>query len=339
VPATFTYPTSADLQLIEQDFAPRLMADRPIFGLFPETTEDAWVLMWDQQDAYTGLLAARGLNNEPPRVKKTPGKRFAVTPGVYGEFMPIDEAELTTRRRWGSFNAPVDVADLVVQAQDNLLQRDYDRREWMGWTMLATGTFSVAGPTGAVLHTDSYATQTYAAPVPWSTAATSAPLQDFRNVQLLSRGYSVWFDRRARAYMNQTTMNSLLSNTNNADLYGRRTAGLGTFNNVDQISQLFMGDNLPELVVNDDVWKDDTGANNLFIPNGIVLVVGRRKSGVPVGDFVLAKNANNDGEAPGAYTKVIDKGEYQVPRTVEVHRGWNGLCRLLFPSAIVRMAV
>lgn len=339
MPAAFTYPTSADLQLIEQEFAPRLTRDRPIFELFPERTEDTFLLMWEAMDNYLGLMAARGLNGEPPRVKKTGGKRFVVTPGVYGEFLPIDEAELTTRRQWGDFSRPIDIGDLIVQAQDKLLQRDYDRREWMGWTMLSTGTFSVAGPTGAILHTDSYATQTFAATVPWATAATSTPLADFRAVQLLGRGFSVDFGRQARAYMNRSTMNALLANTNNADLYGRRTQGLGTLNTPEDIGKLFMGDDLPGLVPMDSGYRDETNTFNLFIPNNVVIVVGRRTSGVPIGDFVTVLNANNDDRQAGPYTKVIDKVDIQVPRTIEVHRGWTGCTRLLYPSAVVRMAV
>ena len=42
---------------------------------------------------------------------------------------------------------------------------------------------------------------------------------------------------------------------------------------------------------------------------------------------------------PGAYQKIIDKGEDAVPREVEVHDGHNGGAVLYFPSAMVVMNV
>jgi hypothetical protein len=47
---------------------------------------------------------------------------------------------------------------------------------------------------------------------------------------LLSRGLSVNFGAGSTLYVNRATANALLNNLNPADFYGRRTAGLGTFN-------------------------------------------------------------------------------------------------------------
>lgn len=339
--AVYTYPTSIELQLIQQDLIPRLEADRPVFDFFPVTQEDTYLLAWEQKDNYIGLQQVRGLNGEPPRVKKVGAKRYVVEPGVYGEFEPIDEAALVMRRRWGSISEPVDLSDLVMPLQDKLLGRRYDRIEWMIWTLLSTGTFSVPGPDGAVLHTDSYTLQTFSALTTWGTAANSTPLADFRTVQLLARGHSVDFGAAATAYMNQLTFNNMLSNTNNADLYGRRTAGLGTFNNLGGINELLTGDNLPEIVVYDRGYFDDTNTFQLFIPNNTVIVVGKRPGGVPVGDYCYCRNVNHETPdvASGPYTRVIDKGQQIVPRSIEVHDGHTGACRLYYGSAVVRMSV
>jgi hypothetical protein len=338
--ATFSYPTTAKLERIERDLVPRLRMDRPIFDLFPEVEEDTDVLSWELEDNFTGLMAVRGLNGDPPRVKRTGAKRYTMIPGVYGEFEPVDEAMLVKRRAYGTYNRPIEAGDLVTSIQEKLLGRDFDRREWMGWTLLATGTFSVPGPNGSILHTDSYTVQTYAAGVPWATVATAAPLNDFRQVQLLGRGHSVNFGAPAKAYLNRTTLNNVLNNFNNQDLYGRRTQGLGTFNNMASINGLLQGDDLPTLVPYDSGYLDDTGTFQLFIPNNTVIVVGQRPGGVPVGDFCTTRNVQNPDLGPRAYTKVIDKRETGVSGNIlEVHRGWNGGIRIRWPSAIVRMSV
>ena len=53
----------------------------------------------------------------------------------------------------------------------------------------------------------------------------------------------------------------------------------------------------------------------------------------------MTRNANNAGASPGMYVKVVDKGEDEVPRQIEVHLGFNGGPAVYYPSAVVKMAV
>lgn len=175
--ATFTYPTSQELSAIAQIKTPRLTADRPIFDIMPIRDVDAFLVSWEQQDNYTGLQNLRGLNGEPTRVKKIGLNRFDMRPGVYGEFMTVDELEITARRQMGTFGTPINISDLVMQRQDQLLGRRLDRIEYIGWKLLTAGTFSIAMPYGAgVAHTDSYTLQTFTASPLWTTVATATPL-------------------------------------------------------------------------------------------------------------------------------------------------------------------
>jgi len=337
MPTNYVFPTTEDLSLIEQDKLPRLIAAPPVFGWFPIVNKDAHVVSWEQKDNYTGLQAVRGLGGQPGRVKAVGGNRYTVEPGIYGEFRPIDELEITARRPYGAIaEAKIDISDLVAEAQDHLMLRRLDRIEQIIWGLATTGTFSVANGQG-VLHTDAFPIQTYAAGVAWATSATATPLANFRAVQLLSRGRSTSFGANATAYMNRTTFNSLVSNTNSADIAGRRTSGLNTVLNLDEINRVLMGEDLPQVAVYDEGYFDDAGAFQLFIPNNKVIVVGVRPGGVPVGEYVVTRNANNPGVAPGAYTKVVEKDD--VPKVIEVHDGHNGAPALKFPGSIVTMSV
>lgn len=333
------YPTSAELDLIAQDLLPRLTAARPIFARFPMVAHDAAMVLWEQEDNYTGLQQVRGMNGAPPRVNRVGLKRYASQPGIYGEYLPLDERTLTERRQYGTFGTPVDVQDLVADAQRQLLQRRLDRVESIIWTLLTTGTFAVTGPSGAVLATDSYTTQTFSAAINWSSQATSTPLADMRAIQLKHRGHSVDFGVGAEAYINRVTLNQFLSNTNAADLGGRRGAGLSTINGPEQLNQLLAMDDLPTLVVYDQGYLDDTSTFQPFIPDGDVVVIGRRADNAPIGEYQLLRNANNPGMGPGPYMKVIDTEEREVPRSVQVHDGHNGGPAIRFPSAVVAMSV
>lgn len=338
----WVYPSAIALRAVAQELVPRLAANRPLFGPggpFPIVDDDNDILAWEQRDNYQGLQQVRGLNGPPHRVQRTGGARYLMEPGYYGEYEHIDERELTKRRRYGGpLDQPIDISDLVREAQDKLLGRRLDRIEQIAWTLLSTGTFSVAQD-NTVLHTDSFPVRTFSASVPWGTTATSTPLADMRAIKLLGRGYSVNFGTQATAYMNQTTMNAFLSNTNAADLGGRRGAGLSTINGPDDLNKLLAMDGLPGLVVYDEGYYNESGVFQLFVPNNKVVVVGARRDGDPVGEYRMTRNVNNEGMAPGAYTVVIDSQGREIPRTIQVHDGHNGGPVLYHPAAIITMTV
>jgi hypothetical protein len=338
--ATFTYPESAELTLISQTLLPTYLDKDPLFDLFPIQNEDANIIKWEQRDRYQGLQQVRGLNGEPPKVKRVGIKQYQYTPGTYGEFVEINEEELTKRRKPGTFGDPISLDDLISEAQDHLQQREIDRIRLILWTLLSTGTFSVATLMGGISHTDTYPIQTFSAGVAWTTFATATPLANFRSVQLLSRGYSVNFGATAQAYMNRTTFNNMISNTNNADIAGRRTSGLLTVLNLEEVNKVLAGEDLPTIVIYDRTYQDETDTTQLFIPNAKVVVVGSRPNGEQVGNYTMTLNANNPDLGPGSYTLIEDTlNENRPPRTLKVHRGHNGGPKILFPSAVVVMSV
>lgn len=336
---SFVYPTNAELQLVAQNLVNDLTMNDPLFQIMPLDNADTANVMWEQEDDYTGLMNVRGIGGKPGNVAGVGSKRYVMTPGYYGEFKTIDEVELTERRMLGSFNQPTNIDDLVLRAQRHLIGRRLHRIRSIGWTLLSTGTFSVASGTGEIIHTDTYSPQTYTASVVWATAATSTPLADFRAVKLLQRGRSVNFGRRAKAYMNQATLNAMLNNTNASDIGGKRIAGGNSVNDLGGFNRILLDNDLPEIVTVDDGYLDSTGTFQLFCPNNKVVVVGERADGSVIGNFKLTRNANNTNMEPGFYDKVVDNGDRAVPRLIEVHSGFNGGPALYFPSAIVIMTV
>jgi hypothetical protein len=161
-------------------------------------------------------------------------------------------------------------------------------------------------------------------------------------VQLLSAGKSVDFGTSARAYMNRVTLNQMLSNTNNADIAGRRTSGLNVVLNLQELNAINAGEDLPTIIPYDQGYLNDTGTFVRYIPNSKVIVVGTRTDGGRVGEYLLTRNAQNAGSAPGPYQFIADSmagPNPRPPRKIEVHRGHNGGPVVYFPSAIVVMNV
>jgi hypothetical protein len=341
----FVYPQNREIRIIGPIKVARMSAERVGFEICPMNNVPAARVEWVQSDNFIGLQQLRGLDGAPSHVKRVGKNRYGYEPGVYGEFETIEETELTKRAGSVTTDVPIDVSDLVLEGQKQLIIRELDRQESIIWTLLSTGTFSITSPNGQVVFTDTFAVQTYAAGVAWATLATAAPFVDFRAAALLSRGKGVRFDATATAYMNQTTANNMLNNTNANDIGGKREAAGANFLSLSDLNKWLLANDLPQIKVYDEGYYDDTNTFQLFIPNAKVVVVGKRTDGETVGEYQLTRNANNPGYAPGSYEHVEDRtgnapdGQKQVPANIKIHRGHNGGPVLFFPSAIVVMSV
>jgi len=336
-PVSLIYPEVFEIQQIEQDLLPNLTMSNPIFEIMPIVSVNATRLRWIQSDSYSGLATLRGLDGQPGNVRAVGGDEFEARPGVYGNFGTIDEEEMTERGQFGSFGAPVNITDLVMQRQEQLLTIRINRLAWLGWQLVTRGTYNVLSRNGA-RHTDTYTLQTYNASA-WGTPSTATPLADFRGAQLLSRGHSVSFGAGATAWMNRATANKLLTNTNAADLGGKRTSGLANVLSISETNQVLNGEDLPTIRIWDGGYLDDTGTFQLDIPADVVSIVGQRVNGAPLMDFAYTRNANNADSAPGPYAFVKDRRGETVPPIVEVHDGFNGGLRVYHPTSIILMDV
>jgi hypothetical protein len=337
---SFAYPTSSLIQAIDQDMLPVMEAGRVGLELFPTETQDEDQVRWEQQDNFMGLQAVRGLNGEPSRVAKTGAKGYAMQPGYYGEFELIDEAELTRRRQFGTFGTPIDISDLVGIAEQKLLQRELDRKEWIVWTLLQSGIFSVQSEDG-VLHQDAFPILTFTASPAWSTTATATPVADLRSIRLMQRGHSVAFGRAATLYVNQKKVNQLLSNSNQADLgsYKKPADGLQRLVQLEDINRILLDQDLPQIVEYDRGYYTDAGVWNPWIADNKGVLIGPRLNGAAIGAYKMTRNVNNPDLAPGSYSRVIDRGDNDIPRTIEVHKGHNGGPAIYYPGCVVTLNI
>jgi hypothetical protein len=138
---TFNYPTNYELSQIEPDLTARAAAGRLGLDIMPVRNVNAGEVRWSQQDNFYGLQALRGLDGAPTRVQRVGTKTYTYEPGVFGEFIDITETELTRRAGYAPNGTPIDIADLVVDADQQLINREFDRIEATIWALLTTGTF------------------------------------------------------------------------------------------------------------------------------------------------------------------------------------------------------
>jgi hypothetical protein len=348
----FVYPTNEELRLIEPDLVQSLADSDPIFKHFPIKNHDTHIVSWEIRDAIAGLQFVRGLNGQPSRVTPRGGSKFTVDPGIYGEFLPMDEKELTARRQYGTFGQPVKIDDLVRDAQDVLAIRENTRIRQILWTLVSTGEYIVLDSTGVTQASDKFSIQTASAAVDWDTVATATPLADFRAIQLLSAGHGSKFNASATAYMNRVTFNKMLLNANTADLYGKLTRTITTGGDASNIADLaiinkiLLGADLPQIVIYDEGYFAESvaGADPVwtrFIATDTIVIIGARPQGQGLGEYVMTRNANNPNMIPGTYIQVVDSQQTgnPVPREIAVHRGHNGAPIIHYPAGVVVLSV
>lgn len=332
--ADFLFPTSRELLSIEPEKSSKMMEGRVAFDIMPVRSVDAFMLTYEQQDNIPGLQYGRGLNGPFQRVAGIGAKQYDYAPGVYGEYMYVDEKQLATARALGKYG-PIDVSKLVAEKQDQLMERRIDRMEWAIWQLLTSGVITVINATGHVMFSDTFPVQTFTAATPWSTLATATPLANIRSVKMLARGKGARFNSAAKLYVNQTTANLLLGNANAGDIGGKRTNGGDTVNSIGRFNEFLLGDDMPAVVVYEDGYRTEAGVDVPFIPDNKAVLVGSRIKG-RVGEFLLTSNANNQDGAAGPYQEVIvEKG----PVALKILDGFNGGPCLYYPGSVVVMNV
>jgi hypothetical protein len=337
----YNYPTSQEqLRRINAEKIQNLQRPRPTFALFPVTEKKEWRLEWEQRDNWRGLQQLRGLNGEPSYVKLVGLKRYSSEPGVFGEYMTLDEKQMTTRASLYNEGQVVEIGDLVLERQEYLNARETDLLEFLHWCILLNGTFTVLGPTGAEYGaTFPIQTATFS---DWDALTTGTPLADYLGLKTLARNKSMTFGGGAQSFMNSLTLNNVILNNNPADLGGMRAslggiARTGTPITTEEANRIFTSQGVPTIVEYDEGYnRESDGAFQVWIPDHVVVIVGRRSNGDPLGEYRMVRNVNNPGNAPGRYTKVIDNLDRDVPRKISVHQGHNGGLALFYPSAIIR---
>jgi hypothetical protein len=345
--ANYVFPIVRErLNELAAEYMSGLMAGDPTFEIMPTRDVNAGMLEWTEKGNDSGLQHLRGLDGAPFHVQRTGKTSYLVRPGVFGEFKTLGENELTNRAGSVTGDVPVDIGDLVAEAQEDLIQREVNRVRQIVWSLLVTGTFSVSSNTGAgVTMTDTYTLQTHSGS-DWSTASTATPIIDFRAVTEKGSNRGVDFVA-GTAYMNLVTFNRMLGNLNANDLRGSTVNVIGVVG-PQAMDQIMMAAGLPKIRIFDrGYFADAADATSKtltkLIPDDKVVVVGVRDD--TIGEYRLTRNLNNPAQAPGSYSYVKDMtgnapdGQRHTPPRVEIHRGHNGGPVLYRPGAICVMSV
>lgn len=331
--AQYIYQNQPTLIQIAQDLVLGIGQSNPIFQyVFPiRNYPNDLKLRWQKKDNFSGLMKARGAGGPPTRIGAIGDTTYEADAGVFGEFSSIDEIRLLQLGAGPATTSDsairVDLQTEVAARQALLMARQQNRMRQMAWTLARTGTLSVALPGGGIAYSASVTIPTFTPTVSWSTVATATPLLDLMNLQpSYGRGTSNQFGFSSVAIANSVTWSKLYRNTNAADWGGQKGPNGSSVGSIGDYNRIRADRNLPEFITWDDGYLDDSGTFTMDIPDGEVLVVGKRPDNETPGQFMMTYNAVSKGA--GAYTHIDDKANpgprQEIPPRLDVHAGFNG---------------
>jgi len=336
------YPTNAEWRQLQEDLIPLFDEGKRGMEILPFRSTDRNRILLGKPDNIRGMQSWRDLDN--PTRNETSGYNYfgsvcEAMPGYWGENSLITERFLTEMGNVEGCGEPVDLGEVIAAWTRVLLERRYTRVEYAIWQALANGLYTAQDVSGQIVYQAQFAIRNFAVPVAWSDILNSRPLDDFRNIQLLSRGTSADFGIAARAFMNRETANALFRNQNPNDVGKAGLSACCTFMGIDIVNQQFAAQGLPQIEIYDNGYIDDFGNFHTYIPTGKVVIVGRRPGGVSLGNYVLTRNAAGCEIGTGFWSKIDDNCGRETPRRITLWDGHNGGVVVEYPNAIVVLDV
>lgn len=317
-------------------------------ALLPWKYVDNTTITINRPDIVRGLTGWRGLGSEAPRITGNYdrwGQFCTFWPGYWGEQESIGETELAQNAEPGSCpGMPLNAKNEVSRIQNRLTIRNLYRMEKLIWDTLRTGRYVAHNNLGQIIFQQFFNIRQVSAAIPWTNLSQSTPLRFFRSLPEIFRDTSAVYNGSCTTYyMNQTTLNRMLENSNPLDLGRGSLSSCCNTVTLDWINSQLVAQGLGQIQVYDNRWIDDNGGIHLFIPDGRVIIKGCRPDAKVAGHYYLTKNLNDclamQGDSRGFWYFFHDSCGQKITREITVGAGHNGGPILEYPEMIISAKV
>lgn len=342
-------PTPAEIVAVGARIIPYRRKDLVgINDLMPMKYVNNTHIIINRPDIIRGLQPWRGLGGEPPVTTdqfNRDGEFCLFWPGYWGETKMVTESELANVAEPGTCpGQPLDARKEIARIQNRLTYRMLMRMEKLVWDTLRTGRYVAMNEAGRVIFEQFFNIRMVRATVDFTDLVNSRPLSFFRSLPEIFRDTSAMFTGDCvRYYMNRTTLNRILENSNGLDLgRGNLSACCNTIG-LDWVNAQFASQGLGRIVIYDNRWVDEQGGIHLFIPDGWVIIKGCRPDAVVPGHYYLTKVLNScielSGDMQGMWYFLHDNCGEKIVREITVGAGHNGGPILEYPEMIISAQV
>jgi hypothetical protein len=294
-----TFPTNQSLDVVTQEY----VVDRSKFigdQVMPYVDFNSFTVKWDERDAERGMTKPHAMDADPA-IDKRPGSKTKSYEGIpFKESDVLKESDLLTGRALGTLGGTLNVSTEVARIMQARMDKTMIRVEWARWQALR-GQLSINE--NGVKVVENFPIQTYDAS-DWGDPANATPLKDEEEAALLFKGTGASADG-AVEYMNRKTLNKLLGNRNDNDLWGFRSQNfLNLTFSLDEANKIFAARGLPSKALYDGGYIDADGDFQTFIPDDETITIGKRPAGQVVGNFARTISLHrivNGAPAPGFF--------------------------------------
>jgi len=348
----YRFPTNVSMTEVTQEY---VVEREKLLGLqiAPFEPHMTQRVQWDELDSERGMTAPHNMESDP-KIDRRPGSKLREYEAIpFKQTDVITEKELLRARQFGTLGGVVDLHDIVGRTMKARVDKTYLRAEWCIWQALM-GELEIE-ENNVYVH-EFFPVQVYNVVVDWDEFGTATPLRDFNAVKLLFRGTGA-SGKEATAYMNSTTINWLLENTNASDIQGFKGENFANLQfSLEDLNKILKKRGLPQIEEYDGGYIDEAGDYQTFIPDGEVVVIGKRpaaqkvmtfamtpslhleKNGQPVPGFFSILEVNGHGNPGVLEVSSAELGAGKNPR-LEITGGVYGGPRMPYPRSIVRMRV
>ncbi len=303
------FPTNVELDVLVQEYT----AEREKFigeKILPFEPFMSSKVRWDERDTSRGMTAPHSMDSDP-RIDKRPGsKTREYEPIPFKESDLIKESEILRSRELGTFGGVMNIDRAVTQVMKERMDKSYIRAEWLRWKAMSEGEITINE--NGVFVQETFPIQVYNPLVALTDHANATTLKDRNAIKLLFRrtGASA---KGAVEYMNQTTFNHILENTNANDIRGFRAENFAdvTFD-ITNVNKMLEKRGLPTIEIYDEGYVDEADDYQNFIADGNSVIVGKRPAGQKIGAVGMTPTlhrSKNGQPGPGFFSILEVNGQ------------------------------
>lgn len=347
-----TFPTSAELNTVVQAFTPD---PTKYIGMqiLPMAESMFQEVQWDERDHDRGLTAPHLLGTDPKIDKRQGSVKRKYEPIHFKESDLLKEDEILKARQLGTMSNTIDLSEEIARIARNRWVKTMGRVEKLIWDCLK-GTVSINE--NGVVVSETFPVQTHTPLVDWDTFATAKILADLNDIKVKFRKTGATASG-AKMFMNEVTASWMLENQNSNDLKGFQNSNFVNLTySIEEANKILRQRALPEIVVYDEGYVDESDTFVPFLSDGEVIIVGKRPAGQNVGDFVSTAslhNQRNGQPAPGYFAgvevngvpgdqvgsvSISQLGQGKNPK-IEIFGGIYGGPRLVYPKSVINFTV
>jgi hypothetical protein len=345
---TFLIPTNVELRGPIQNYTENV---DNFLGLqiLPWADTFAQFIETEETEAEEGMTAPHILGTDPKIDARKGSKKFRYDPLHFKETDVLNEADILRARQLGTFGRPVDLITEVTKLARKRAFKTMVRVEWTIWQIL--GGSLVMNENGVKVN-ETWNVQSHNPIALWSDLNNSKPLTDLDTAGDKFDGTGASMEGAIIA-ANRQTWRYVMANQNDADLKALDRTQWGNFRFMFSELAKIVEDKCGAIIKSyDEGYKAVGGAFTKFLPTGQLRIIGKRRDGMPVGNwwrtpsmhimkgdqpqpgYFVVVEANGQ-PSTGSYTEV---GQHKNPK-IEVTGGIYGGGNLDFEDNVIKLAV